>query len=323
MTVTVYIIGWNGDEWLPACLERLHEASEQRLHLVLIDNHNNPGIHDLPLDRFETRVVKTPRKMGFADAHNFGVIAAPPEDGIAVMLNQDTKSEPGWVDQCVACFEADKKLGALMPGLRKYDDDGWDPNFWVCAQENPDLVAELEAGGESAECFDVPVVTAAAILIRTEVLAGLGLFDPIFESYYEDTDFCRRVREAGWKLGICPAARVRHFVGSATTTPEAEMRRHIWVLRNRAIHGARLAGTKRWQYFLRHFLCDVPRRLFRGILRTPSSQPLSAIFHANWNLLKLIPRLANLNKDTNIWRKDLADMAWPWLNDSHENTPSQ
>jgi GT2 family glycosyltransferase len=296
---------------LPACLERLHEASRQRLYLVLIDNHNNPGIPDLPLDRFETRVVKTPRKMGFADAHNFGILAAPPEEGIVVLLNQDTQSEPGWIERCVGCFERDDKLGVMMPGLRKYDDDGWDPNFWTCATENPELIAELKRGGESEACFEVPVVTAAAMLVRSRVLAELGLFDPIFESYYEDYDFCRRVREAGWKIGICPAARVRHFVGSITNTPEAEMRRHVWVLRNRVIHEARLAGARRVRFLLGYLLWDLPRRLVRSLMRTPSSQPMTAILQANQSLLGLLPRLASERRDQRAWRQALERMNWP------------
>lgn len=314
-TITIYIIGWNGDEWLPVCLENLHRASRQRLHLVIIDNYNNPGIEDLPLDRFETRVVKTPRKMGFADAHNFGIVAAPPEDGLVVLLNQDTKSGEGWIDQIAECFGKDQKLGAMMPGLRTYDGSGWDVNFLDCASENKELVRELgEVPNEkhSEALFELPVITAAAMVVRTELLKEIALFDPIFESYYEDIDYCRRIRAAGWKLGVCPAARVRHFVGSITTTPEAEMRRHIWVLRNRAIYGARLAGPKRLSFFCHHFFCDVPRRLLRGIMRTPSSQPLGAILMANGKLIKLLPRLLSENKDELLWEADLSAMNWPW-----------
>ncbi len=315
MTSTIYIIGWNGDQWLPACLENLHRASRERLHLVLIDNHNNPGIAKLPLERFETRVVKTPRKMGFADAHNFGIVAAPPPPGLVVLLNQDTQSADGWIDHCTACFEQDPALGVLMPGLRTYADDGWDVNFLECAKANPTLLARLDAptagaGGKTPSCHRVPVVTAAAMVVRTQVLANLGLFDPIFESYYEDYDFCRRVREAGWMIGICPEARVRHFVGSATDSPEAVMRRHRWVLRNRVIHQARSSGDKRLGYFVRHFIADFPRRIARSLLHTNSSQPFKAILLANLDLMLLIPRLISAKVDCYIWHRDLVRMGW-------------
>ena len=190
MTATVYIIGWNGDRWLPACLENLDRASASRIHLVLIDNHNNPGIGALPLDRFDTRVVKTARKMAFADAHNLGIVAAPPKTELVVLLNQDTKSTSGWIDRCADAFDADPGLGVVMPGLRTYGDDGWDVNFLSCARMNPDVGACLDgSSGEAVGgvhdqgCFTVPVVTGAAMMVRSAVLWRVGLFDPVFESY--------------------------------------------------------------------------------------------------------------------------------------------
>ncbi|MDC0278499.1 hypothetical protein OAK79_03340 [Akkermansiaceae bacterium] len=103
--------------------------------------------------------------MGFADAHNFGIVAAPPEDGLVVLLNQDTKSSDAWVDQIAACFGNDEKLGAMMPGLRTYDITGWDVNFLDCATEN----IELDEGPRkqhSEVLFELPVITAAAMVPR-------------------------------------------------------------------------------------------------------------------------------------------------------------
>lgn len=121
-----------------------------------------------------------------------------------------------------------------------------------------------------------------------------------------------QVREAGLKLGVRPSARVRHFVGSIPTTHEAGMRRHIWVLRSRAIYGARCAGQDRVGFFLRHFAMDFPRRVLRRLLRTPSSQPLIAVEIANWKLLGLMPRLVSVQGDEEAWQTDLRKMNWPW-----------
>ncbi len=293
VTATVYIIGWNGDKWLPACLENLHRASAKRLHLVLIDNHNNPGIPNLPLDKFETRVVKTPRKMGFADAHNFGIVAAPPETDLVVLLNQDTKSADGWIDRCAGAFAEDPKLGVVMPGVRTYDDKGWDENFLNCAKKNPEMARYLEdekngrvEATDSSRCFHVPVVTAAAMVVRTEVLWEVGLFDPIFESYYEDYDFCRRASRAGWGIGICPAGRMYHYQGSVTDSPEACSRRERWVVRNQVIERVRETDGSRSAVLLKHFFLHFPRNLARGILRTPSSQSVRATLRANWDLVE-------------------------------------
>ncbi|MDC0278549.1 glycosyltransferase, partial [Akkermansiaceae bacterium] len=163
----------------------------------------------------------------------------------------------------------------------------------------------------SGDLFELPVITAAAMVVRTKLLKEIALFDPIFESYYEDIDYCRRIREAGWKLGVCPAATVYHFVGSATTNHEAELRRHRWVLRNRVIHEARLRQN-RLGFVMKYFCLDAPRRILRSVLRTPSSQPLSAVIQSQADLMRLLPRIVSASKDETAWRQALSDMNWPW-----------
>jgi GT2 family glycosyltransferase len=259
--------------------------------------------------------------MGFADAHNFGIVAAAPRTDLVVLLNQDTKSGAGWIDRCAEAFADDPKLGVVMPGLRTYDDDGWDENFLTCARANQELMEQLDRGGadlaacsEGVRCFPVPVVTGAAMVVRTEVLWKVGLFDPVFGSYYEDYDFCRRASRAGWGIGICPRARVFHYQGSATTSKAARRRRERWIARNRVIERVRESGDRRGRVLLRHMLRELPRNLLRGILRTPSSQSVRATLAAEGELLRLWPRLISAERDKAEWEKHLAAIGWPRQN---------
>lgn len=305
-TATVYVIGYKGDRWLPDCVESLRTASTSRLDLVLIDNVENTALDRLPLDSFATRVVSTPRPMGFADAHNFGIVAAPPRGEHVVLLNQDTRSQPGWIDAACACLDTNPGLGVLSPGLRTYDDDAWDPNFLDCVKRSGGSARALD--GQQG-LHQVDNVTGAAIVVRRSMLAELGLFDPIFESYYEDYDFCQRARADGWQVGYLPRARVQHFSGSATTTPAAERRRTRQILRNRVITKLR-ASDSRLRALLAHLASDLPRNLLRGLLGTPSSQPLSCTLHAHAQLLRLAPRLLSARTDRSRWRAHLTAIGW-------------
>ncbi|MGC6487217.1 MAG: glycosyltransferase family 2 protein [Planctomycetota bacterium] len=304
--VTVYVIGYKGDRWLPDCVGTLRTASATRLDLVLIDNVENTALDQLPLELFETRVVSTPRPMGFADAHNFGVVAAPPRGEYVVLLNQDTRSQPGWIDAAVRCMEARPELGVLSPGLRTYDDRGWDPNFLTCvlgpgaAEHDLDTQRALQV---------TDAVTGAAMVVRRSMLAELGLFDPVFGSYYEDYDFCVRARAAGWEVGYLPRARVQHFSGSATTTRTDERRRTQQILRNRVIASVRASDRRGWT-LLAHFARDLPRNLLRGLARTPSSQPVACTLRAHGQLLAILPRLASARRDRARWRAHLDAIGW-------------
>jgi len=58
-------------------------------------------------------------------------------------------------------------------------------------------------------------VTGAAMVMRREVWEAHGPFDSGFRFYAQDLELCLRVREAGWRIGVVPEARVVHFGGAS------------------------------------------------------------------------------------------------------------
>jgi len=190
--------------------------------------------------------------------------------------------------------------------MRTYDDDGWDPNFLDCVKRAGEV--ELDSATQDAMKL-ADDVTGAAMVVRHSMLRDTGLFDPIFGSYYEDYDFCQRARRAGWQVGYLPGARVQHYSGSATTTPAAHRKREIQILRNRVI--ARVRKTdQRLNTLLTHVVRDLPRNLLRGLLRTPSSQPVTSTLRAQWRLLALLPRLLSARHDRECWLTHLESIGW-------------
>lgn len=299
----VLVVGYNSEKWLEKCLSTLAAASVSKLQLCFVDNLNNPGLETIDLSAFEVEVLKTASPLGFADANNFGIKNTRFESKFTVFLNQDTVSTAGWIDSCVDCFENDSSLGILSPGLRTYDLSEWEPNLAACVRESDQSL------DQDAAMIELQNVTAAAMMIRTDVLHEVGPFDPIFGSYYEDYDLCRRVRRAGYRVGVCPAARVGHFSGSVTSTPDAERRRTRALVRNRLIHKVRESTSGRLGVLAKHCLFTLPVNLVRGLLRTKSSQPVSSTLAAHWDLMKIADRLISKERDDNQWRQFLSQFS--------------
>src|SRR3990170_2313546 len=63
---------------------------------------------------------------------------------------------------------------------------------------------------------DVDYVSGCAMLIKREVLEEVGLLDERFFLYYEETDFCARVREKGYRVVFAPEARIWHKISNTT-----------------------------------------------------------------------------------------------------------
>jgi GT2 family glycosyltransferase len=106
-------------------------------------------------------------------------------------------------------LEACPDVGAVSPIIRTYRDDGWDPSFLAFLSE--EQKAALETSSVEDEVILTQKVPAPALLVRTVVLLQTGPFDPVYGSYYEDYDLCRRIRERGHRIGFCQTLIFRTF----------------------------------------------------------------------------------------------------------------
>ena len=310
MGVSIILIAYYADAWLPACVESLKEASKGRLHLVLGDNAGNTVVDRLDYSAFEYEIIDFPHPMGFADANNHALAHAARLEDYVLFLNQDTVGRPGWIDRCVDCFERSAELGAVSPMIWTYDWEGWDGDFlsFVSAShQNAELDTTDPAAGDWFEVKDAP---APALLVRTDILHRIGPFDPIFGSYYEDVDLCFRVRKQGYKIGFCKAGAIGHYNGSTTTDRARELKRTRQIIRNQTICKLRETEGSRAMRLARMGVSDFPKRLLRGLLGRSAQAP-SAIVKAYWDIFKLSGRLASRTRDEAVWHAYLRELGWP------------
>ena len=309
--LTIVLVAYYGDKWLPACIDSLATASQRPVRLILVDNAGNRCISDLDLARFEHCVVRPPHRLGFSEANNFALGYTDERDEIICFLNQDTRGRAGWLDECIEQFHAEPQLGALSPAIHTYDWRQWDPAFWDCARGAAEFPANAAVEDRLRPLYAAPRITAAAMLVRNAVLRQVGPFDPIFGSYYEDYDLCRRIRRAGYTIGICGTARLAHFSGSSTSDRRAERRRARLIVRNRVIDRLREAGRHRLRAMLPYVFYRLPYNACRSLWGTPSSQPLSVLMGGHLDLLPILDRLLSERRDRQHWQAYLESLNWP------------
>jgi GT2 family glycosyltransferase len=73
------------------------------------------------------------------------------------------------------------------------------------------------------------------MLVRADAAAAVGYLDPDFFVYSDETDFCKRLHDAGWRILWVPAARAVHH-DQLSTDSEARMRRTVEFHRNRDLY---------------------------------------------------------------------------------------
>ena len=103
-TVTVVIPNWNGRHFLEECLEALRAQRYEDFETLVVDNGSTDGSQELLRSRFpEVRLLELGENRGFAAAMNQGIGAV--ETPLVAFLNNDTRAEPDWLGELVACFE--------------------------------------------------------------------------------------------------------------------------------------------------------------------------------------------------------------------------
>ncbi|HEV8582288.1 MAG TPA: glycosyltransferase [Thermoanaerobaculia bacterium] len=228
---------------LVPCLEALRKEGAK---IILVDQGEAPA--EIPDGLADLR-VRPGRNLGFAAGTNSGIEAAA-GDWIAT-VNDDAVVEPGWLGALVAALDADPRAAAAQGVNVRFDAsdlaDGcgvaWN-RWWQAVQVGHGRTAPATAG-PAREVFGVSA-TAAVFRRRAlgAVASGSAIFEPALGSYYEDVDLAGRLRAAGWRALLVPAARARH-AGSATG---ATLSRERWrlIYGNRYLAAARLLGNAFW-----------------------------------------------------------------------------
>lgn len=220
--VFVVILNWNGREDTLACLRSLRSSTWQPLPIVVVDNGSDDGSADaVRAEHPHVDVIEAGRNLGFAGGNNVGVEAALAGGADAVLvLNNDTEVAPDAIRRLVGALRDDALAGACSPvlpyALRP-------ERLWFAgAPYDPDRArsgrsSAYETG--AAALPERPVVidraAGAALLARASVWQELGGFSEELFFLHEDVDWSLRVRAAGWRILLVPAARVAHRVAAS------------------------------------------------------------------------------------------------------------
>ncbi len=226
MDVSVIVVTWNARDHVAECLEAVAGGPGE---VIVVDNASTDGTPDLVAERFpNVRILRLPETRGFGAGNNEGMRAAAGR--YFLLLNSDARPVGNAVEQLVGF--ADTQPQAAIVGPRLLNPDGTlqrsvrgFPTLWRLATEylflrklaprSRLLNAFYGARFDHLEVREADWLYGACLLVRSEAAAAVGLFDEDFFLFSEETDWCYRFREAGWKVLFDPGAEVVHVGGAS------------------------------------------------------------------------------------------------------------
>ncbi len=225
--VWIVIPTYNRRGDLLKCLDSvLNLEGYDNFEVVVVDNGSEDNsAADVRNHYPQVHVIDLPDNRGAAVASNIGLSYAYERNAdYFLRLDSDTTLAPTSLSRFIEEAKNRPDAGVLGAKILYYDQPemlwsaGAIQTSWFFGTQ------ELGRGQPDGTSFDEPwlvdFVWSAGILITRRAYEATKGFDPDFFVYYEDTDFCLRVRRAGFNIWYIPSAIIWHKVGNITPSSQ-------------------------------------------------------------------------------------------------------
>ena len=230
--VSIITVNYNQPEMTVAMLDSIRNLAYPNLEVFVVDN----GSKQNPIPALEVQFpeiigIRSDENLGFAGGNNLAVPKAKGE--LIFFVNNDTELADGLIEKLVACFENIPKLGAVSPLIMYYpgpETNGKNIIQFLGATEvnsftarNKTLAVGEENTGQYRDkpAYPSPYAHGAAMMVHQQVIQEVGPLSNLFFLYYEELDWCDRIRAAGYQVYVEPKAEIFHkeSVSTGKTSP--------------------------------------------------------------------------------------------------------
>ncbi|MBU4360968.1 glycosyltransferase family 2 protein [Patescibacteria group bacterium] len=238
MQLSIIIVSWNTCELILKCVKSIFKYIQNiEWEIFVVDNNSSDNtVKELEkLNYKNLYIIKNKNNLGFAKANNQALRlvlskAKDPEvkheDHFILLLNPDTEFIDNSIIKLIDFINSDSKIGIVGPKLLNTD-----KTLQRSCRRFPKLIDQIfiqlkfynffpnkikaireyfMLDFDHNEVKEVDQVMGAAMLIKKEVIKKIGLLDEKFWAVFEEVDFCKRAKNAGYKIYFYPNTKIVH-----------------------------------------------------------------------------------------------------------------
>lgn len=216
--ISFIVVNWNGKKTVAECLDSILSQTYLNREIIFIDNFSSDGSLELVKEKYAfDKLLALNRNYGYAEANNIGFEHAQGE--YIALVNNDAILSPDWLEKAVAVFQGGiyKNVGSVATKNIDYyqrnliDTAGAEFLGFGAGWDYKNLPIDSKEVNQRKEVFGA---CATAALYKKNILDKVGLFDPNYFIYFEDTELSFRLRLFGYTCVYEPEAVCYHYGGS-------------------------------------------------------------------------------------------------------------
>ncbi|KAA0993772.1 glycosyltransferase family 2 protein [Dyadobacter aurulentus] len=269
-TISIVTVNFNQPQVTEDLLKSLQEVNTYPdLEIIVVDNGSSID----PVPAWQTkyrdiRFIRSEKNSGFAGGNNIGIAQASGD--YLFLINNDTEVTPDLIGRLVAKLETNPRIGIISPKINYFDNPkmlqytGYTPMNYYTARNEVIGQYEEDRGQYDSLSGKTGYAHGAAMMVRREALQKAGLMSENYFLYYEELDWCERIKKAGYEIHVDLSALIFHkesvSVGKRTALKEYFMNRNrILFIRKNA------SGTTFFIFCCYFLLAVAPRNIFKYI----------------------------------------------------------
>ncbi len=261
INVSVIIVSWNTKDILRDCITSVYAQTNCiEFEVIVVDNCSSDETVEMVLNEFpQVIVIANKTNRGFAAANNQGMLIA--KGHYYLLLNPDTLVLDGAIQKTYVFAEENRGIGIV--GCQVWLDDQNIQQTCFSFPSISDLIIQktgLRRFFHSSHIFgrmnygwwdrkspmDVDVISGMYMLVRLEAVKQVGLMDESYFVYAEETDWCFRFREVGWRCVFTPIARIVHLDGGNKSTDQISVKMFVQMQKSQLIFYRKQRGLSSW-----------------------------------------------------------------------------
>lgn len=238
--LAIIIVNYNGTKDTIDCVNSINSnCTIKNLEIIIVDNASNIENRTLLIEKLSNnKIILNEENSGFAIANNIGIKYAMDNNYENILLlNNDTLITKNSLESMLTILESHEELGAVSCSIlynternKIWFDGGYiNWNRYISIHEN-----EGKIYCKSKEIRNVEFISGCCLMIKRCVISSIGYLPKEYFMYFEDTDFCVKILEAGYKMAVDRSAVIYHKV-SASSGGEESVFSIEWGTRNRII----------------------------------------------------------------------------------------